>query len=89
MSNSLYNVIDDIKAHMFPNGEVQLQVERRNSRRWIVYVTIPHGNGRAKLEFLVDGEDSDDTEVLGSVLRHGPVSRSTIARIMDAVIERM
>ena len=91
MTANLYNVIDDIKQTMFPNGEVRFEVQRRNPRRWIVYLTIPHGEGRAKIEFLVDQDpqDPEDVEVLGSVLRHGPISRGTMTRIMDAIVERM
>ena len=87
---NLHNVIDDIKHALFPNGEVSFDVRSRRSGRWIVYVSILNGEGTAKLEFLIDeGENEDDVEVLGSVLRYGPVSRVTIARIMDSVLERM
>lgn len=92
---NLHNVIDDIKHAMYPNGEVTFQVVHRPTQeeqnRWIVYVGIPNGQRRAKLEFLVDEAPNNpaDADVLGSVLRHGSVSRRTVSLIMDAIVERM
>lgn len=89
---NLHNVIDDIKETMFPRGRAHFEVLHRPTQeepnRWIVYVQIPNGEHRAKLEFLID-QEGDDVEVLGSVLRHGSVARRTVALIMDAVLERM
>lgn len=78
---NLYNVIDDIKQIMSP---VQFQVEQRTATQWIVYMTIPNKETAAEVEFLIEGE-----EVIGSVLRHGPLSRKAMTLIMDSIIERM
>lgn len=82
---SLYNVIDDVKQSLYPNGEVNFEIQQRNSNRYIIYIEIPNAQHRGKVEFLVE----DNGEVLGSVLRHGCVSRRTMALIMDSIIERM
>ena len=92
---NLYNVIDDIKQSMFPNGGITFEIKYRPTNeepnRWIVYIDIANGQTRAKVEFLIDEDpdDVDNTDVLGSVLRHGSVSRQVVSRIMDAIIERM
>ena len=92
---SLHNVIDDIKSSMYPNGEVTFEVLHRptqeEANRWVVYLSIPNGHRRAKIEFLIDEDpdDPEDADVLGSVLRHGSVSRRTVSLIMDAILERM
>ena len=92
---SIINVIDDIKQSMYSNGEVNFEVLYRPTdeepNRWVVYVAIPNGQHRAKLEFLIDEDPNnpEDAEVLGSVLRHGSVSRRTVSLIMDAILERM
>lgn len=92
---NLYNVVDDIKNAMYPNGEVTFEVLHRPTHeepnRWVVYMAIPNGHRRAKVEFLIDEDldDTEDAEVLGCVLRHGSVSRRTVSLIMDAILERM
>jgi hypothetical protein len=80
---------------MYPNGDVTFQVLYRptpeEQNRWIVYIAIPNGEHRAKIEFLIDEDphNPEDSDVLGSVLRHGSVSRRTVSLIMDAILERM
>lgn len=86
----LINVIDDIKNSMFQNGNIEFIVQRRSNERWVVYVKIPYGQETAKLEFLIEDTDNEEEiEVIGSVLRYGSVSRSTIRMIMDSVLERL
>lgn len=83
------NVFDDIQRDMFPNGNIEFIVQRRNNERWIVYVKIPYGQETAKLEFLIeDTENEEEIDVSGSVLRYGSVSRRTIGLIMDSALER-
>lgn len=82
---SLYNVIDDVKQALYPNGEINFEIQQRNSNRFIVYIEVPNAQNRAKVEFMVE----DSGEVFGSVLRHGCVSRRTMALIMDSIMERM
>lgn len=90
---NLHNVIDDIAQTMFPNGEVQFEVKNKGTYekydKWIVYMRVPNGVMRAKVELMIDEHinDPENTEVLGSVLRYGSVSRSTMARIMDTIME--
>lgn len=92
---SIENVVDDVKQLLYPNDEVMFHLFHRPSaefqNRWILYLTIPNGEHRAKIEFIVDYDENhpDDIDVLGSVLRHGSVSRRTVSKIMDAIIERM
>ena len=86
---NLNNIIDDIKTEMFPNGNIEFIVQRRNNERWIVYVKIPYGQDTAKLEIMVEDTDNqEEIDVSGSVLRYGSVSRRTIGLIMDSILER-
>jgi hypothetical protein len=92
---SIENVVDDVKELLYPNNEVMFNLFHRPSaehpNRWILYLSIPNGEHRAKIEFIVDCDENEpqDVDVLGSVLRHGSVSRRTVSKIMDAIIERM
>lgn len=89
---SLYNVVDDIKRSMFPQGDVTFQVLNRPTEeepnRWVVYIGIRNGRRRAKVEILID-DHPEDPDVLCCVLRHGSVSRRTLSLIMDSILERM
>lgn len=84
---NLYNVFDDAKQRVFPDGNVMIYIQQRNAERWIVYVKLLYGHETAKLEFIV--EDSDDPDVAASVIRYGSVSRHRITMFMDRVLERL
>lgn len=85
---NLYNVFDDVKQRVFPDGDVKISVQQRNNERWVVYVKILYGHETAKLEFMVEDTD-DDPDVAGSIIRYGSVSRSRITMFMDGVLEQL
>lgn len=88
---NLHNVIADVREMMFPANNVNFIIHQRSNRRWVVYVNILHAQPSGKMEFIINENPNnpEDTEVLGSVLRHGCVRRRTMSLIMDSIIERM
>jgi hypothetical protein len=75
---------------LFPNGEYTLDVQHKQNNTWYVYISKPNTNRRGKVELMIEESlNPEDTEVIGSVLRHGCVSRRTMALIMDTLVERL
>jgi hypothetical protein len=88
---NLHNVVSDINDELFSNEQLNFEIQQRDEETWIVYIRVPNDNRRAKIEFIINENlnNPDDTEVIGSVLRYGPISRRTMARIMDAIVDRV
>ena len=82
---SLYNVIEDVKNELFPNGELNFRIKRKTDDWWYVYMKSQNGQETAKVEFMID---DDDESIVGCVLRHGDITRKNMERIMDAIISK-
>lgn len=81
---SLFNIIEDVKNELFPQGGIDFRIKRKTDDWWYVYMKVQNGDQPAKVEFMLDGDD----EILGCVLRHGDVSRKTMEKIMDSIIAK-
>lgn len=82
---NLHNIISDIESRVYRDHDLQYEVHNRGNGRWVVYVSIPNGQRRAKLEFIMYAED----DVAGSVIRYGSIPRRVVATIMDSILERL
>jgi hypothetical protein len=88
---NIHNVISDVEQYVLPDVGLKYKVEHRGGDRWIVYVSRGLESKLAKLEFLIDQNPNnpEDTDVAGSVLRHGCISRKMMTTIMDSIVERL
>jgi hypothetical protein len=82
---NIHNVVYDISVELFPNGEYNFEVKHHQNTTWYIYIRSPNSNRTGKIEIIIDGED----DIVGSVLRHGCVTRRTMATFMDTLLDRL
>ena len=88
---SIDNVVHDLNNDLFPNGDHTLEVEYSHDNVWYLCISRKNFNQTARVELIIDVDHNnpEDTGVIASVLRHGGVTRTTMALIMDSLLARL